>query len=227
MSAYERIQELQSLQKGDLRSIIAEQVEILFEDKEYSIPSDVVVDIIIQANRSNNFGSEMHEAEYIIATIARISKGDIPIKDHFQLLCIGFSLILTNLSVDEQNNSNDTSILLSPLGVPQQSTRTEMLRAFLMRTEMIGQYPVETWYLEYLSFTCIYLALIKTIGKWSDVEEKRLTALEGILPYSVELEEWRSSWVEKNDYFRLNSLFILGTHPSETILPNMFKKLLG
>ncbi len=226
-SVLDKINTLWNSDSGELAKILDELIVLLrqAEQRGEKLPVELKRDIIIQANYSNGFGSQISDAGFIIKFLDELYTSNKD-KQFYRYTALASSAILSSLSLDEQNNTRHTASLLD---IDTNSSRSALIRHFVYNNIKYLNGERSQWWYENISFSIIFMAIIKIIGGWNETDEQQFNNLIGIISkddqQTSEFIDWKSSWVEKNDYFRFNSLLITDKHASEDLLMEMFQKI--
>ncbi|MCY3414997.1 MAG: hypothetical protein INQ03_25325 [Candidatus Heimdallarchaeota archaeon] len=230
MTYLDQITTLWESKSGDLSIIMNDIVHLLKSAKieGEEIPKELECELLLQANYSLGFGNEVEDAKILLDLIYDMRNSNVT-NNLLRLTCLGASSILSNLAMDEEQNTRNTALTLSRYGMDFNSTKSMNLRIYLDTVlPILESGQSSTWWLELASFMIIFKLIIQRLGSVEElddsIERVLKDRLDGMSKDEVYYQSWRDSWVEKNDYYRFNSLLITGTFAPDTELLDIIKQ---
>jgi len=211
----------------DLASLLREILSLVDEAKTEgeSLPLDLELDILLNANYALGFGGTPAEARVIADLYHRITEQSAshlsPNQIH-RLGCTLASAVISILSSDEYAVESTAYDIISWEDLSDDASALdiiEILLGVLPLTLKLGE--VSSWKLELVTFVITLQLIYQDLG--GDQPLKQLggsyinTFFATVDQSSDTWMKWKGSWLEKTDYYRFTTLMITSTsQPEET-----------
>ncbi|MHA2171919.1 MAG: hypothetical protein ACXAB7_18755 [Candidatus Kariarchaeaceae archaeon] len=233
----EKLEEIwNSNQDKDISLVVDQCLKLIkkAQQNKESVPLALEIEIVLAANYASGFGTQEHEAKQVFRLLRQVlsSKNTFDTLKLLRLATTASSVLLTAMTVDEQSNGRSANEILHQFGIQETSSRSDIIEALLREIEGITRnVGVSYWSLELVSFGLIFLGMLQALD-----DSKQISTSMNILgkPFTGsltdqdrdEIERWKKSWTEKNDYFRFITLMIFNKHPNDELWLNLARELI-
>ncbi|MHA2251586.1 MAG: hypothetical protein ACXAD7_14575 [Candidatus Kariarchaeaceae archaeon] len=236
MTIVEEIEVLWNSNAGkDISEVVQQCLKLIAKasNENLEIPIELENDIVLAANYSSEYGSQKHEANHILNLYYRNLSEEEKTEKVFRLAATAASALLIAMSRDEQTNERSANEIMSDFGIDKTSTRSRILHTLVK--QLIGTIKnarPNYWSLGVISFIGIYICILIELNKWSENDEQMVTVVKSMFSGPIseneqeEINRWKKTWSEKNDYFRFITLMIFNKHPQDDRWENFMKDLM-
>tara|TARA_B100000287_G_scaffold275723_1_gene259698 strand:- start:50 stop:784 length:735 start_codon:yes stop_codon:yes gene_type:complete len=215
----------------DLATILTEIFSLYDEmkSKNMTLPINLELDILLNANYAIGYGSTIPEARNIsilldrITTInldtAKLKENDITSSNFHRLACTLSSAFINQLCSDIYEKKISSYKIISWFDFNKDSDITNVLHNLIQKLFVSLKIGVlNKWQLELFNHLITLNLLLEDLQNTSDnkIEEQLRSYLNSIDRSSNIWLTWKNEWLEKSDYYRFITLIITNTsHPEE------------
>ena len=215
----------------DLATILTEIFSLYDEmkSKNMTLPINLELDILLNANYAIGYGSTIPEAQNIsilldrITTLnldtAKLKENDIISSNFHRLACTLSSAFINQLCSDIYEKKISSYKIISWFDFNKDSDITNVLHNLIQKLFVSLKIGVlNKWQLELFNHLITLNLLLEDLQNTSDntIEEQLRSYLNSIDRSSNIWLTWKNEWLEKSDYYRFITLIITNTsHPEE------------
>ena len=180
MSYVDQMNDLWNAEKGDLGEILRKLIDLRVQalSSAETVPLEFDLEIIIQANFHIGFGNKVEEALEIGQLVNKCLSENYNTSKSTRIAAILCSAILTQMAVDEQDNTRDTNKIVSIFGVDVLASRSEILKIVIKKLVPLLDQDIDRWFLELVSFVFIMIGILEVLGTWGDADKVILEKIQ-------------------------------------------------
>jgi hypothetical protein len=143
-------------------------------------------------------------------------------KDLHRLVCTAINSILGIMTADTSQGTRNANHILSDFGINQTSTRSDMFSTlFFISIELLSQDSIQSWNLELVSYVITLYTMLEVHGEVNDEIQNKIQIIHKMFDTKWDddqksvLQDWKSEWLKKSDYFRFILLMISNKRAEE------------